>query len=488
MRLLATPSNASQLALEVRTMRSDTTEQAGAEEPRLLRQLPKSKVWIGWLDFREIPLGTTDQEEAQRRLVRMAENRQLRGQPSTQSAENTETRRPYRVYPEAGRFVVKYYDESGRRRKHWIPKDLAVPVLDQADAEAYAGRWYRGELDDRPAASTRALDDAAHADDLDVSTTFETFGRLWTSGRLASRFPDHVKKKSSGRQDESRLKNYVYALIGAERVVAFEGRSGLELVERAVAGLPPVGPTFRSTSRRQVIQTIHRPLTLAVYPAKLLSSNSLPKGFVPKVNSDRAKTHLFPSEDSALMRRSEVSVEERLFYGVLAREGLRVSELLDLTWADVDLERGLLTLDTNKTAEPRAWAMDPGVVSALTVWRQRFVPKSAAATPILMNGAGKVIDRYGVAERLREYLLAAGVTRPQLLEASDKRIPLRAHDLRATFVTLSLAQGKSEAWITDRTGHKSSQMICRYKRAARTVAELNIGALAPLNEAIPELG
>jgi integrase len=43
-------------------------------------------------------------------------------------------------------------------------------------------------------------------------------------------------------------------------------------------------------------------------------------------------------------------------------------------------------------------------------------------------------------------------------------VPLRAHDLRATFVTLSLAQGKSEAWITDRTGHKSSQVIYRYKR------------------------
>jgi integrase len=104
-----------------------------------------------------------------------------------------------------------------------------------------------------------------------------------------------------------------------------------------------------------------------------------------------------------------------------------------------------------------------------------------------MNAAGKIIDHYSAAERLREHLLAAGVKRPQLFEATNNRIALRAHDLRATFVTLSLAQGKSEAWITDRTGHKSSQMIYRYKRAARTVAELNLGALAPLNEAIPEL-
>jgi integrase len=64
---------------------------------------------------------------------------------------------------------------------------------------------------------------------------------------------------------------------------------------------------------------------------------------------------------------------------------------------------------------------------------------------------------------------------------------LRAHDLRATFVTISLAQGKSETWVTDRTGHKSSIMLYRYKRAARTHAEAELGALAPLHEAIPEL-
>jgi hypothetical protein len=54
-------------------------------------------------------------------------------------------------------------------------------------------------------------------------------------------------------------------------------------------------------------------------------------------------------------------------------------------------------------------------------------------------------------------------------------------------VTLSLAQGKSEAWVTDRTGHKSSAMLYLYKRAARTHAEAEFGVLVPLHEAIPEL-
>lgn len=83
-------------------------------------------------------------------------------------------------------------------------------------------------------------------------------------------------------------------------------------------------------------------------------------------------------------------------------------------------------------------------------------------------------------------LREAKIKRAKLFESSDARQQIRMHDLRATFVTLSLANGKTEAWITDRTGHKSSQMIYGYKRAARTAAEQKQGELMPLNMAIPE--
>ena len=52
---------------------------------------------------------------------------------------------------------------------------------------------------------------------------------------------------------------------------------------------------------------------------------------------------------------------------------------------------------------------------------------------------------------------------------------------------MHLALGKTEAWITDRTGHRSSQMIYTYKRAARTVADLKLGVFDALHAAIPEL-
>jgi hypothetical protein len=59
--------------------------------------------------------------------------------------------------------------------------------------------------------------------------------------------------------------------------------------------------------------------------------------------------------------------------------------------------------------------------------------------------------------------------------------------LRATFMTISLANGRSEAWEQARTGHTSRLRINRYRRTARSVAELGLGELRSLDRAIPEL-
>jgi hypothetical protein len=33
---------------------------------------------------------------------------------------------------------------------------------------------------------------------------------------------------------------------------------------------------------------------------------------------------------------------------------------------------------------------------------------------------------------------------------------VRLHDLRATFITIKLANGRTETWIADRTGHRAA--------------------------------
>lgn len=61
---------------------------------------------------------------------------------------------------------------------------------------------------------------------------------------------------------------------------------------------------------------------------------------------------------------------------------------------------------------------------------------------------------------------------------------VQLHDTRATFVTVSLANGKSEAWVQDRTGHKSSAVIAKVRRAARMAAEVGMGGFVRMDVAV----
>lgn len=308
-------------------------------------------------------------------------------------------------------------------------------------------------------------------------TTIRDVGDQWVKGLLAQRYPDHIKIKSSAERDRQLLETYVYPVIGDMPVPAVK----LEDCERVMRRIPAENPHSKKrkpmsvAQRRHVAQVMHRLLIMCAYPLQLIKASPLPKGFLPKLTGGKAKAYLYPDEDARLMACAAVPLVYRVFYGVIAREGFRFNEARTLSWNDLDLERGAVKLDRNKTDDARAWALDPGVSRALARWSKTAPPAGPFA---------EVQDDRQQAERFRKHLMDASVDRPELHEASDERARIRVHDLRATFVTTSLANGMTETWVSDRTGHKSSAMINRYKRAARTLSELGLGKLKPLDEAI----
>lgn len=383
----------------------------------------------------------------------------------------------FKVNREPGRgFVIRYYAVNGQRKAHRISTDRVPDDSPIEVAEAYAAEWVRQNV----APTTKKI----HRRIAHSGPTFRQHATEWFDGTLNKRYPDHVKRKVSARDDAARLKRYVFPIIGDEPMAAFEGTNGVDLIERAIAALPS---DLTPGSRRQVIQAMHRVVALAVYPCRLLTANPLPPGFVPNRSGTRAKSFLRPHEEAKLLACETIPKQLRLCFGVLSREGLRVSEALNLEWRHLDLEIGVIRLDRNKTDEPRVWALSPDVAEALRRWKRYLGRKVTPGRKVLVDANGKKIDRYEAARELRACLREAGVDREELFEQTKERIAFRAHDLRGTFVTIKLALGKSEAWITDRTGHTTSAMIYRYKRAARTAADLQLGDFVPLHEAIPEL-
>ena len=308
--------------------------------------------------------------------------------------------------------------------------------------------------------------------------TVKELGTEWRSGDLHRRFRDHVrpKKARSVQRDEESARLYVDPTIG-DRAVADIDLDDCEMVMAQI-------PEKKAASTRRIVgQYLRRLLSMAVYPMRLRTTNPIPKGWLPRIASAKAKECLYPDEDRKLLHCGDVAILRRLAYGFLDREGMRTDELSCLEWRDVDLERGRVALDENKTDDPRDWDLDPGVVRALARWKKRFCSDTEGGDRVFAeNGVPINVDK--LAEQLRRDLKRAGVTREKLFERSASRQPIRAHDLRATFVTIALATGKTEAWVADRTGHKSSTMINRYRRKARG---WNVGTLDALDVAIPEL-
>lgn len=309
--------------------------------------------------------------------------------------------------------------------------------------------------------------------------TFKDLAERWLSGELAREHPDRVRHRRAPRATHSRIKTHAYPILGDMPLVSIR----LDDAERVLSGLPA---HLSKSTRRAVAGGIARVMRLAAYPCRLIQSSPIPKGFLPAVGPSKARGWLYPSEDRALLGCTAVPFNYRLLYGFLAREGMRRGEAERLIWTDIDLARGTVNLEKNKTDDPRLFALDPGVVRALrAVYRLRGEP---APNELIFSPAGEPAISFGkLAQSLREHLLLAGVRRPELFESTATRKRMRAHDLRATFITLNLAAGRTEDWIADRTGHRSSGQIRGYKRGARTAEELGLGPLDALDVALPEL-
>jgi len=322
--------------------------------------------------------------------------------------------------------------------------------------------------------------------------TFRELGTQWTSGELAKKYPDHIELKRNAERDAQRLELYIYPVIGDLPVDRITRAHAHDVMARL--------PETRSPkTRRNIGGLMSRLLAIAVSPAGLIEATPIPPGFLPKKGQRKALASLYPDEVGRLLACTEISLAYRVLWGFLVNEGTRTGEachdpkkpLSGLQWRDFDLKRGKVNLDRNKTDDPRAWALQTGTAEALRQVRSM----RAHAEPgdlVFLRDDGSTFPLYGkggLADHLRQHLKFIGLDkeRPELFITNEQRHQMRAHDLRATFITVKLANGWTETQVMDRTGHKSSEMVNAYRRTARSFQELQVGDFEPLNTAIPEL-
>ena len=179
----------------------------------------------------------------------------------------------------------------------------------------------------------------------------------------------------------------------------------------------------------------------------------------PPANVARKTTGVWTAEE---LRRflDHVSTHRlSLAFRLLATTGMRRGELLGLRWADVDWDRGalsvvrslglvdgVLVMSPGKTATSRRLVfLDAATVDDLRAYFHRAIEADAAGDrdPVFAARGGGLVHPDSFSNTFDRLVAAAGVPR------------VRLHDLRHTYATLALQAGMHPVVLAERLGHSS---------------------------------
>jgi len=182
---------------------------------------------------------------------------------------------------EAGRVTLRLptcRTEAEAETRRAVLVDLARRLL-------AAGQIVLGQplLERAAAREGRALRDVTEAIDVlcrgdyraraSAEMTFGAFTEHYLSGDLAEQHPDHVDKIKTVEDYRLRLA-HVLPILAPIPLADFT----LEHADYAMSQLPR---HLKSGTRRNVAKVVHRILSLAAYPAKIIKVNPLPRGWLP---------------------------------------------------------------------------------------------------------------------------------------------------------------------------------------------------------------
>jgi integrase len=300
-----------------------------------------------------------------------------------------------------------------------------------------------------------------------------------------------LKEKKSVDDDRYRLRRHVYPFIGHLPVADVTEID----VERALAKAAQkaevkLGRPWRQATKFQVYEVMRRLFDLSIKPGHLRADNPVSSDLRPGKDAPKLFCFLYPNELVALLGCTAIPLARRMHYALAAYTGLRKGSLAELRWGSLDFEHGTITSLKSKTGLPQIFAQAdpaiPGLKSLMVVLKRwQELQGCPEAHELIVRDHGCKPRRE--ATTLRADLKDAGITRELLFSTAVNVEPLRFHDMRAGFVTWARRAGKGRGWIADRTGHLTDDMMNRYDRQARTLADLDYTPFPDIATAVPEL-
>ena len=152
--------------------------------------------------------------------------------------------------------------------------------------------------------------------------------------------------------------------------------------------------------------------------------------------------------------KSGLDVRDLAVLEVFYSTGIRVSELVGLDWADIDIQLGIVRV-VGKGSKERIVPIGKVALAALEKYsheqRKRWNSPCKGATAVFLNNRGERITVRSVARIVEKHLKLAGIP-----------IKMGPHGLRHSFATHLLNSGADLRVIQELLGHASLSTTQRY--------------------------
>ena len=169
---------------------------------------------------------------------------------------------------------------------------------------------------------------------------------------------------------------------------------------------------------------------------------------LPQVLNERDTLALVEADSS---KNSRARLRDRAILEVLYSAGLRVSELTNLDWRDIDEELGLVMVRSGKGNKDRLVPIGQPALDALREWREAMPVTPSAERPVITNLHGSRLSSRAVQSIVGLRSIPAGIN-----------IPITPHGLRHSFATHMLNAGADLRSIQEMLGHSSLATTQRY--------------------------
>jgi integrase len=315
-----------------------------------------------------------------------------------------------------------------------------------------------------------------------------------TEGTVSGWFEGFAKSRTtrgltSVADDRSRFTHHVEPELGTLEMAKVT-RDDVERLVRALDAKVQAGQLSWKTAQNAwaLISKMFSEAVSSKAPAlRVRTDNPCTDVAPPDRGVRKSKVYLFPNELEAFLACDDVPARWRRMVAVSVYLGVRAGELDALEWGDVDLTHGIVhvhrALDRSrpglakatKTGTARRFRIEPALLPLLAAMHRAAGGEGRVFPPLKLTGRS---------EKLRAFLLRAGVDRAELHASDATRKPLGWHDLRATCATWLAVRGEEPLKIMQRLGHQNFATTTLYVREAEQLREGFGEPFAALPEAL----